>query len=140
MAINVMEDITELKRAEQGQRLLAEVGKIIAASMDSERILQRVTDLAVVPWLSDWCSVHVIDDEGAIVMSAHASSQSENAEAILELDRRFPAQPGERGVPHVLETGRDRAVPRRDSRDDRGGGPLTRAPRPDPASQPRTRR
>ena len=105
MAINVMEDITELKRAEQAQRLLAEAGRIIGASMDSERILQRVCDLAVVPWLSDWCSVHVIDDEGEIVMAAHASSRTENAKAILELDSRFPARHGERGVTHVLETG-----------------------------------
>ena len=106
MAINVMEDITDLKRAEQSQRLLAEAGEVIGASMDSERIIQRVCDLAVAPWLSDWCSVHLPDEEGAIVLAAHASSSPESARHLLELDRRFPALPGApRGVPHVLETG-----------------------------------
>ena len=39
MAINVMEDVTDLKRAEQSQRLLAEAGRVIGSSMDSARIL-----------------------------------------------------------------------------------------------------
>ena len=106
MAINVMEDITDLKRAEHSQRLLAEAGEVIGASMDSERIVQRVCDLAVAPWLSDWCSVHLPDEEGGIVLAAHASSSPKSASHLLELDRRFPALPGApRGVPHVLEAG-----------------------------------
>jgi PAS domain-containing protein len=31
LAINVIEDVTELKRAEQGQRFLAEAGRALAA-------------------------------------------------------------------------------------------------------------
>jgi PAS domain S-box-containing protein len=112
MAINVMEDVTDLKRTEQSQRLLAEAGKVIASSMDSERILQRISDLMVVPWLADWCSVHMPDEEGGIVMAAHASSRPDSAHHILELERRFPALPGAtRGVPHILETGQTELYP-----------------------------
>ena len=64
MAINVIEDVTELKRAEEAQRLLAEAGRLLASSLDTEAILQRIAALATSPWLADWCSLHVVDARG----------------------------------------------------------------------------
>ena len=58
MAINVIEDVTELKRAEQAQRLLAEAGRLLASSLDTDPMLQRIA-AGHPPWLADWCSVHV---------------------------------------------------------------------------------
>src|SRR3954470_20971011 len=45
LVVNVIEDITEVKRAERDQRLLAEAGEILSGSADHERMLQRVAEL-----------------------------------------------------------------------------------------------
>ena len=56
LVVNVIEDITEVKRAELGQRMLARAGELLASSLDYERTLQQVAELAV-PELADWCAV-----------------------------------------------------------------------------------
>ena len=71
-AINVIEDITDLKQAEETQRLLAEAGRVLAGSLDYEDTLQRVAWLAV-PELADWCTVDVVGEHGLErVAVAHA--------------------------------------------------------------------
>ena len=45
-AINVVEDITDLKQAEETQRLLAEAGRVLASSLDYEATLRSVAWLA----------------------------------------------------------------------------------------------
>ena len=71
-AINVIEDITDLKQAEETQRLLAEAGRVLAGSLDYEDTLQRVAWLAV-PELADWCMVDVAGENGLErVAAAHA--------------------------------------------------------------------
>src|SRR5581483_7307485 len=47
MVISVIEDLTEVKRAELAQRLLAEAGQALGASLDYEQSLQRVAELTV---------------------------------------------------------------------------------------------
>ena len=59
-AVNVIEDITEVKRAELTQRLLADAGRTLSSSLDYELTLQRLADLAV-PQLADWCGVNLPD-------------------------------------------------------------------------------
>jgi PAS domain S-box-containing protein len=58
LAINVTEDITELKRAEQGQRFLAEAGRVLSGSLDYEEALAAVARLAV-PDIADRCTIDV---------------------------------------------------------------------------------
>ena len=55
----MVEDITDLKQAEETQRLLAEAGRVLAGSLDYEDTLSRVAWLAV-PDLGDWCMVDVM--------------------------------------------------------------------------------
>ena len=57
LAVNVIEDITEVKRAEHAQRFLAAGGRACwpPASTTSRRST-RIAELAV-PRLADWCSV-----------------------------------------------------------------------------------
>ena len=62
LAVNVIEDITDAKRAEMSQRLLAEASAVLASSLDYASTLQRVTELAV-PGLADSCTVSIGDDE-----------------------------------------------------------------------------
>ena len=55
LAVNVIEDVTEVKRAELAQRFLAEAGAVLASSLDYEQTLARIAELAV-PRLADWCA------------------------------------------------------------------------------------
>ena len=56
LIVSVIEDLTEVKRAELAQRVLAEAGQELSSSLDYERTLQRVAELTV-PRLADWCAV-----------------------------------------------------------------------------------
>jgi serine phosphatase RsbU (regulator of sigma subunit) len=63
LAINVIEDITELKRSEEAQRFLAEASRRFSgSSLDYERTLAAVGELAI-PWLADRCEVCLVEDE-----------------------------------------------------------------------------
>ena len=63
LAVNVIEDITDAKRAELTQRLLADVSAALASSLDHTQTLERVADL-VVPSLADECGVSVANEKG----------------------------------------------------------------------------
>jgi PAS domain S-box-containing protein len=110
LAINVIEDITELKRAEQGQRFLAEAGRVLAGSLDYQETLAAVARLAV-PDVADWCAVDVMADrEVQRVAVAHADP-AKVAHAI-EIANRYPPDPTARtGVAGVLLTGQAETYP-----------------------------
>ena len=65
MVISVIEDLTEVKRAELAQRMLAEAGHALSSSLDYEQTLQRVARLTV-PGLADWCAVAMRGDGDAL--------------------------------------------------------------------------
>jgi PAS domain S-box-containing protein len=88
---NVIEDITGLKRAELHQRLLADAGRELAASLDYERTLQRLADV-VVPELADWCSVSVPGRAGAVDSLAVAHVDPAKVRAARELQQRHPTR------------------------------------------------
>ncbi len=83
-AINVVEDITDLKQVESTLRLLAEAGRSLAGSLDFEETLRHVASLAV-PDLADWCMVDVFGERGLERMAvAHADPASPGSRAQLE--------------------------------------------------------
>jgi PAS domain S-box-containing protein len=59
LAINVIEDITEIKRGEQGHRFLSEASRVLAGSLDYRETLRAVARLAV-PELADWCAIDLV--------------------------------------------------------------------------------
>ncbi|HSN67833.1 MAG TPA: PAS domain S-box protein, partial [Thermoanaerobaculia bacterium] len=63
--VSVLADITERKRAEMGARFLAQASHILTSSLDHRVTLREVARLAV-PWLADWCSVHLRKRDGSI--------------------------------------------------------------------------
>lgn len=73
MVVNVIADITAVKRAELVQRLLAAAGEALASSLDPSQTLQQVADLCV-PELADWCALSLPDAHGQLraVAVAHA--------------------------------------------------------------------
>jgi PAS domain S-box-containing protein len=107
-AVNVLENITEVKRAQLAESFMAKVSSVLASSMDYEETLQRVARLAV-PQLADWCAVDLLDERGEIrhVAVHHADpTQLALAEQLhgaygLRLD-----EPG--GVAEVIRTGQAR--------------------------------
>jgi PAS domain S-box-containing protein len=56
----VLRDVTERARLEMQQRTLAEVGVVLAETLDYERTLASVAEIAVRDF-ADWCMVEVMD-------------------------------------------------------------------------------
>ena len=90
LVVNVIEDITEVKRAEMTQRLLARAGELLASSLDYQRTLQLVADLAV-PQLADWCAVSMPDGHGFIRAVAVAHVDPEKVAFARAIGERYPS-------------------------------------------------
>ncbi len=72
MAVNIMEDVTDARRAEHHQRFLAAASKVLSSSLDVDATLERAA-AAIVPELADWCCVDVPDDRGRLQRRAIAA-------------------------------------------------------------------
>ena len=70
---------------------LAEASTQLAASLDYERTLQKVADLAV-PTLADGCSVDIVLADERLHRIAVAHKDAAMRALLLELRRRYPAQ------------------------------------------------
>ncbi|HEY7293980.1 MAG TPA: PAS domain S-box protein [Dehalococcoidia bacterium] len=104
-------EIDAQKRGEQGLTFLAEASAVLFSSLDFEVTLQRVAQLAV-PRLADWCSIHVLAEDGSIRNVAVAHADPSKVELARELQQRYPPNPAaQAGVPHVLRTGGAELVP-----------------------------
>jgi PAS domain S-box-containing protein len=105
LATNVIEDVTATKRTEQAQRFLAEASRALASSLDYERTLVTVAELAVAG-IADWCVVDLAGDAGQHrVAVAHPDPQT-RAE-VEELQRRYPPREDRSSaVAEVLRDGR----------------------------------
>ncbi len=75
MVISVIEDLTEVKRAERAQRLLAEAGQALSSSLDYHQSLQRMAELAV-SVLADRCQVLMRVPNGELEEVAAAGGES----------------------------------------------------------------
>jgi PAS domain S-box-containing protein len=89
LVVNVIEDITEVKRAEMSQRLLARAGELLSSSLDYERTLQQIAELAV-PQLADWCAVSMPDGHGLITTVAVAHVDPQKIEFARRIGERYP--------------------------------------------------
>lgn len=104
-AINVIEDITETKRAEIAQRLLAEAGEELASSLDIETTLRQVARMAV-PGFADWCAVSIPREDGSLDQVAIAHVDPERIRFAEEIRERYPTRLEDPGPQMVLEAGR----------------------------------
>jgi PAS domain S-box-containing protein len=104
LAINVIEDITELKRAELGQRFLAKASRVLANSLDLQETFKAVARLAV-PEIADWCAVDLANgDDVDRVAVAHVDP--ERVELARQMQERDPPDPRTNtGVYGVLRHG-----------------------------------
>jgi serine phosphatase RsbU (regulator of sigma subunit)/PAS domain-containing protein len=104
LAINVIEDITELKRTEQGHRFLADASRVLAGSLNYQETLRAVAQLAV-PHVADWCAVDLAAGD-TIDRVAVAHVDPERVELARLVQDRYPPDPSvSTGVYGVLRHG-----------------------------------
>ena len=104
-AVNVTEEVTEVKEAELAQRLLAEAGQALATSLDYEKTLQEVAQLAV-PGFADWAGVDLVTADNDVEQVAIAHVDPEMIELARRSRERYPPDLEEdRGLGRVLRTG-----------------------------------
>lgn len=90
--------------SERRAKFLADVGTLLASSLDYPTTLQRLADLAV-PALADYCLVDLVDGDREISSVASTSSDPRNQKLVEEL-RRFPPGSNPRNpVERALVTG-----------------------------------
>ena len=85
---------------------LAQASAVLARSLDYERTLAEVAQLAV-PEFSDWCAVDVVQPDGSLrqISSGHPDPRLEAF--LMELRRRYRAEKGRtEGAMSVIATGR----------------------------------
>jgi GAF domain-containing protein len=100
LAISVIEDITEIKQAEDAQRFLAKSSRVLAGSLDLEETLPAIARLAV-PEIADWCAVHLVSRRGLrSVAVAHADPANQVVAELLADESPLE------GVSRVVRTGR----------------------------------
>ncbi len=100
-----LDDVTAVKEAEMRMRVLADSGRALVASLDYERTLVNVADMAV-PALADWCAVYLADEALNVrrVVVAHRNPEKQ------ALSERLRELQGERLDPEaalgkVIRTG-----------------------------------
>jgi PAS domain S-box-containing protein len=110
LVVNVIEDLTEVKRAELAQRLLAEAGKELSSSLDLEQTLNRVAALAV-PQLADWCGVRILGPHDELEQVAVAHVDPEKVALAREFGRRYPTRLTDpAGTAEVVRSGRPQLI------------------------------
>lgn len=103
--VNVIEDITETKRAELANRLLAEASDALASSLDYEATLQGVAEVAV-PGLADWCGLDVPGPGGFAQLVAIAHVDPDKAALARRMRARYPVPlDREQGIAPVMRGG-----------------------------------
>ncbi|MBD2125932.1 PAS domain S-box protein [Microcoleus sp. FACHB-1] len=104
-------DVTERVRLELAQRFLSEASAVLASSLDYQTTLERVAQLTV-PELADWCTVHMIEEEGAIEQIAVAHIDPAKLEWAYQIRDKYPINPDDpRGAAFTLRTGESDLVP-----------------------------
>ncbi len=108
----VFRDITDRRRDEARRAFLADATTALAESLDYERIIGRVAELAV-PLHADWCAVDlVVEGEKTPKRLAVAHVDPTKIELAKQLAEKYPPNAdAATGVPHVLRTGHAELYP-----------------------------
>lgn len=97
-------DIEDRKITEDGQRYLSRAGELLVSSLDYEKTLQSIAELAV-PRMADWCSIDVIK-EGVWQNVALVHVDPDKLETARALQEKYLSdQSTDFGAAQVLRTG-----------------------------------
>ena len=98
----VVRDVTEQKRIENEQRLLAELGSALATTLDDEETALRLAEVA--KDLSDFCIVDLVDDNGEMRRLRVVSRDPSQAVICNALDRVQPGATRPSAIHSALES------------------------------------
>jgi len=97
--------------ARQRFAFLAEASELISSSLDFEKTIRQMAELAV-PHVADWCSIDILTDDGSIEQLTVAHVDPRKVEWAYELRRENPIDPNSpTGVPNVIRTGKSEFLP-----------------------------
>jgi PAS domain S-box-containing protein len=104
-------DVTERVRLELAQQFLSEASAVLASSLDYQTTLEQVAQLTV-PKLADWCTVHIVEEDGSIDQIAVAHIDPAKLEWAYQIRDKYPLDPdAPRGAALTLRTGQPDFVP-----------------------------
>lgn len=111
-AIASLDDVTEIRRAAELQRFLAEASKTLAETLEYDTALEAIARFAV-PTMADWCIVDTVEGRACghePLVIAHVDPAM--VERVRELRRLYPPDAnGPRGVSAVLRSGKPELYP-----------------------------
>lgn len=108
-SVTAIEDVTDVKRAEFSQSLLARAGELLGRSSEHRRTLEQAAKL-VVPEFADWCELQLKRADGPAETVAAGERQS-IAEAVREVARAVGAGAEDRRLMAGADEGSAIAVP-----------------------------
>jgi PAS domain S-box-containing protein len=80
---------SDAEAAQKRLEFLAEASALLASSLDFEKTLERMAQLAV-NTIADWCVIDVLEDDGALHRVAVAHINPEKQEPARQLQDRYP--------------------------------------------------
>ena len=109
-AVAVVADVTRRSRAEEQLRFLAQANELLVASLDWERTLAAIAELAV-PALAGYLVIDLLDDDDELrwVVAVHADP--EKTELVRELRKRYPPTLFTHPIQVALRTGEPQFMP-----------------------------
>jgi PAS domain S-box-containing protein len=104
--VGIATNITERRRREQANLLLAEAGRVLTESLDYRTTLNTVARL-LTPAMADWCSVVLQNEAGEFDTLAVAHTDPAKADLAREVSEKYPLPKDSTfGAPNVARTGR----------------------------------
>ena len=98
-------DVTERVRLERSQEYLSEASAVLASSLDYQTTLEQVAQLTV-PELADWCTIHIVEEDGSIEQIAVAHVDPGKIEWAHQINSKYPLNRDDvRGAALTLRTG-----------------------------------
>ena len=111
MAVNIFQDISDIKENETDKNFLAELSNNLARVVTYEEVLKTIADMAV-KYLSDWCVVHMAEEDGEIRQLAVAHKDPLKVATVLELQQKYPSRTEAKyGIFQVMKNGRGEFYP-----------------------------
>src|SRR5581483_641407 len=109
--IGTATDIHDRKLVEEQRAFIVAAGDVLARSLDYRETLRQVAELAARE-IADWCTVHLVESDGAIVQIAVAHNDPTKVTFARELQERYPpSSESPTGAPAVIRTGEAELVP-----------------------------
>ena len=97
----MLRDVSERKRSEDRQRMLAMAGWVLAGSLDEDSTLATIAEMPL-PLLGDWSLVQLFTEDGLVrrVAASHADpTQAAELAALTAIDGDHPAEQSRYGSP-----------------------------------------